>query len=1504
MDASSDGLSGPSISLLQAMCNATDAVVFAVDDSGLVVAFNGGAERLFERVASDVVGASPGSLFAEGADPASRAINWLSIPGHHQAIVRLGDSIGPSVDVSVAESPVGVQSVFVATVHPGETLAVGSRQSASVDSPTRSFLAGLLDAVAIVRDGVRVFVNQAYVDLFGYVSSDEALADERHGRWHPADAAARDAKPTAVGPVTPHRIIKPDGDVRLVEGLRSELMFEGAMVAVVVLRDVTHRERAIRSITGSEAHAGPILEHIPVGMAIVDRLRRIVQANPALAAMLNSTQEELVGTPFAQPFPTQSQISGRGTWEKILAGEVDVAGSERRVVGVNLDVEWVRVSVVAVRDEAGEFLYSIHTVEDITDRKAAESARETSDALWSQTFEQASVGIAIVGADRNIIQVNPALASMFGAGPSDLRGTWFGRFFPPPSMNRPGTSWDQLVAGGIASFVEERRVVQEGAKADWVSISTSAVLDEYGAFRYAVRMVQDITERKRAEQELQGSETQFRSLFEQAPFAIAMMDSESGFFAGNAAWEAMFGYSIEEMKGYRSTDFLSPNHVRLGRGNLGKVLAGELPFEEGEWLYRRKNGTEVWAAGRVSGVSDGQEGINYVLFMLEDITERKRAEQELQESQSQFFATIQQAPVGIAIVGLDRKILQVNPLFCELLGLKAEALVGQGFRSYFVAETAEQGTDAWSKLLAGEVDSYVQERTLIDPPPGVEWLSISTSMVRDDQGVALFGVRVASDITERRRAEQELRDSEVQFRSLFEAGSSGVALIARDRTIFRANPMLERFLGFPAEELEGTRMSRYFSPNGGPLPVREEIEAVMRGDIDSYTHDTLFVRKDGREVWGSTVVTPVHDSAGQVAFGMVILNDVTEQRQQQQELQDSETRLRAVFESGPFGLALIDEETQVIEVNQQLENMFGYSREEMLGSRLGAFNDPDYVATGRRESQQLVAGDVNRLVTSRRYQRKDGSTFPATVTTSAVRDEQGRFLYGIRAIEDVTERVRAEAALSESERRFRAIFEGAPLGIVLVSPVNPEIFEVNEEFVRMFGYPREALLGHRLREFWAEPPPPDEAAVSEELALGSRDRGAGVRVYQRRDGSSFHALATSAAIRDDEGNYLYGVRIVQDISEQVRSQEELLVSEARFRGVFESAPLPMLLIDAETHVLNVNHEAQSLFGYESAEMLGRPMREFSDTGEVRLDGMREAEMLITGEAEVLSSERIYRRKDGSTFPAQVSTAAVRDGEGAYRYSVRAIRDLTAEREVERGKDEFIAMTSHELRTPVTAMHAAVTLVASGVFGTMPERAQSMLDIAASNSDRLVALVNDLIDLERMNLGKMQISPQQINAGDTARQAADLVLPIANDAGVSVVVEPEDVTVVADPGRMLQTLQILLSNAIKFSPTDSTVILRVSHDDTRVAFHVADQGKGIPADRLESIFGRFQQVDSSDTRGAGGTGLGLAIAKSIVERHRGRIWAESELGVGSTFIVEIPTGQTWSPLVIDWVKGNQ
>ena len=1114
MDASSDGRTGPNIRLLQAMYNATDAAVMAVDDAGVVIAFNAGAEQLFERAASDVVGEQASILFADGSDSAIQAATWTRTPGRHSAIIRHGDRAGGYVLASVSQTDVGTGDLFVITVR--TTTSDRLAPAAPPDALFRSVADAMPDGVAIVQNGKRIYVNDAYVNLFDYRSREEALAAPSHERWLAEDAAERDAGPSRQGPLLPHRIVRPNGEVRLVEGARSEITFEGQSAAAVVLRDVTDREGALRGSAAEEARLWPVFEHLPLGVAIVGRDQTIIEANPALAAMVKSTPTELRGTMFAKPFPTTSQTVGRtGRWEKLVAGELDFLASERKVVDPSLDMQWVKVSVFAVRDDQDEFLYSIHTVEDITLRKSAESQREASDALWWQTFAQANVGIALVSADRNIVEANPAMAAMVGLEPSDLRGTWFGRFFPPPRLGAMGNTWDQLVSGEISSFENERPVIADGATVEWVTISSSAVRDESGVFRYGVRMVQDITERKRAEQELQSSETQFRSLYEQAPFAIAMMDSEDGFFAGNAAWETMFGYSIEEMKGYRSTDFLSPHHARLGQGNLDKMLAGEIPFVESEWLYQRKDGTDVWAAGRVSGVSDGEGGIGYVLFMLQDTTERKRAEQELQEN---------------------------------------------------------------------------------------------------------------------------------------------------------------------------------------------------------------------------------------------------------------EARLRAVFESGPFGLAIIDDEARVLDVNGWLPSMLGCAREEIIGRRMEEFVDPTYVRRRRRAAQRLVTGEDDRWTSDRRYLRKDGTTFPASVSTSVVRDEQGQFLYAIRAIQDITERVEAAASLAESE--------------------------------------------------------------------------------------------------------------------------------ARFRAVFENAPLPMLLIDGETKVLNVNREAQLLFGYDVLEMSGRPMREFSDAGEVRLDGMRESEMLIMGEADAVSSERIYRRKDGSTFPAQVSTAAVRDSTGTYRYSIRAIQDLTATREVERGKDEFIAMTSHELRTPVTAMHAAVTLVASGVFGTMPERAQSMLDIAASNSDRLVALVNDLIDLERMNLGKVEISPEQINAGDIARQAVDLVRPLAAEAGVSVTAEPEDVTVVADPGRILQTLQNLLSNAIKFSPAGSAVVLRVSHDDTRIAFRVEDQGKGIPDEHLESIFERFQQVDSSDVRGAGGTGLGLAIAKAIVERHRGRIWVESELGVGSTFIVELPTGQTWTPLVID------
>jgi PAS domain S-box-containing protein len=1739
MNASGEELASSSNNLIQAVCNATDAVVFAVDDAGLVVAFNDRAQRLFERPASDVIGKAPSMLFAEGRSALSKVANWGRQPGRYNALIRLGNRAGSAVNASVSRAELGDQHSFIITLDPSISL-----EPAAPDVQAALFhdvVDSMTDGVAIVRDGQRVYVNPAYVELFGYSSTEEALGDVRHGRWLPEDSAARDADDSRFGPLRPHRIVRAEGGIRLVEGSRSELIFEGEPAAAVVLRDVTHREQILRDASVQEARLWPMFERLPVGVAIVARDRTMMEANPALATMLQSTPEALRGRTFGEPFPTANQTANRdGVWAKILAGEVDFDVTEREVIEDHLDIEWVRVSVFAVRDEAGAYAYSIHTVEDITDRKTAEAGRETSDALWWQTFEQSHIGMALVSADRNIVEANPAFAKMVGGSPAELRGTWFGQPFPPARSIYGDNQWDRLIRGEEASFENEREVIAAGATAEWVSISTSAVRDDSGTFLYAVRTVQDITEAKRAEQELRASEVQFRSLFEEAPFAIAMMDSESGLFAGNASWEVMFGYSVEEMKGYRSTDFLSPLYERRNTGALNRILAGTLEFEDNEWLYRRKDGTDVWASGRVSGVSDGKGGISYVLFMLQDITDRKRAIADLERSQAQFVATVEQAPVGIAIIGGDRNFIQVNPLLAKLIGVEPDRLVGSGFRSLFKPETTGLGADKWLKMLSGEIASYEQERQLASPPPGIEWLSIATSAVRDDSGAFLFAVRAVSDITERKRAEAEIRESEERLRGVFESGPFGVVLLDEDIRVIDTNQWFPAMLGFSRDEVIGRRMEEFVDPayprkhtnasqrlvsgeedrvttdrryqrkdgstfsalvstsavrdeNGrfkyavraiqditvreravqdlrtsearfralfeeAPFPIvlirpefgvetanqamqdligytEDEIKGhlmreflspdpvprgidnmsrLLQGSLNHDEHEWLYRRKDGQDVWTRGKLAAMHREDGQVDFAFLMLEDITERKRAEASIRDSEARFRsifddapqgialkdkdnliieanralvaflerpaeelkghrlrdfvspseyhrgegnyarlvaegspvlaserlfirpdgtevwgglsqssvrdsdgnfvyavmtvedvtvrhhqeteirdreawfrAVFESGPLGLALIDADTRIVDVNQQLMDMLGFSRDEMIGTVPADYSDPDYQRQGLHESQTLVSGESETVVTDRRYRRKDGSTFPATVSTSAIRDEDGAFRFGIRAVQDVTERARFLSDLSASEARFRAIFEGAPLGIALVAPGIPEIMDANDELLAMFGVDRESVIGRRLRDFWAETPSAEEIAESNQLAEGSQDRSVAVRKYHRADGSTFDALAISAAIRDSGGAYLYGVRIIQDISDQVRAQAELFESEARFRVMFENAPMGTAIVDdVHASITDLNAGLSELFGYSRDEMIGWRLADFRAVP-LGTDNRTTSQAMARGEVDRTDAERLYRRKDGSEFEALVSTAAVRDDQGRYLYSIRTVQDITERKEIERGKDEFIAMTSHELRTPVTAMHAAVTLVAQGAFGEMPAKAQNMLNIAASNSDRLVALVNDLIDLERMHLGKVDISVQQINAGEIVLQAADLVRPLADEVGVTIQVDPVDVRFTADPGRMLQTLQNLLGNAIKFSPVSTTVVVRVEDQGDSVRLSVADQGRGIPADQLERIFERFQQVDSSDARGAGGSGLGLAIAKAIVEAHMGRIWVESELGEGSTFFVEMP-----------------
>ena len=329
-------------------------------------------------------------------------------------------------------------------------------------------------------------------------------------------------------------------------------------------------------------------------------------------------------------------------------------------------------------------------------------------------------------------------------------------------------------------------------------------------------------------------------------------------------------------------------------------------------------------------------------------------------------------------------------------------------------------------------------------------------------------------------------------------------------------------------------------------------------------------------------------------------------------------------------------------------------------------------------------------------------------------------------------------------------------------------------------------------------------------------------------------------------------------------------------------------VDRHGLISFANPAAIRLLGAAATGLTGKPVHEvlhgFAAAGrqcdeKCPLRLAADNRMASTGE------ETIFRT-DGSSFPVEYFLTPLLDKD-RFSGSVLSFRDISQRYALDRLKDEFISTVSHELRTPLTSIRGALGLLSSGILGEMNDKAANLFRIALTNSDRLVRLINDILDLERIQSGRKPVIFRPVQLEEIVRQAIDGMQPVAEAAGVRLTHDTTHVEIDADPDRLLQVLTNLLSNAIKFSSAHSTIFVILRPGASGVTLSVIDQGRGIPADKLESIFGRFQQVDASDSQQKGGSGLGLAICRTIVLQHSGRIWAERNPEHGSTFRVFLP-----------------
>jgi PAS domain S-box-containing protein len=637
---------------------------------------------------------------------------------------------------------------------------------------------------------------------------------------------------------------------------------------------------------------------------------------------------------------------------------------------------------------------------------------------------------------------------------------------------------------------------------------------------------------------------------------------------------------------------------------------------------------------------------------------------------------------------------------------------------------------------------------------------------------------------------------------------------------------------------------------------------------------------------------------------------LNERRQALASLRDAETRYRTLVEQLPLVtyVSAIDKPGFSAYVSPQIEELLGYTAEEWLETpnlfwRVVHPEDLERVRT------EHVAGynAGGSFSTQYRLLARDGRTVWVDDEVMIVHDSEGKPLQAQGFLLDITTRKRAESAVAESEERFRTLVANVP-GVIFRCAIDADwtMSYLSDEIEELAGYSSSDFIANQVRTFGSIIHPEDAGAVAGEIERAVAKERPYTIEYRviHRDGQIKHVVERGQAVVTPEGRMLDGA--IFDLTDRNLAEEARL----KLAAIVESAPDAIVGTDLEERITSWNLGAERLFGHTPAEMIGN---NFSVL--VPEDRREERQELVARAAageDVRRFETVRLRKGEEPVNVSVTISPIRDLTGAAVGVATISQDITqrkhteAERErlllelalqnerlleLDRLKDEFVALVSHELRTPLTSIRGYLELLLDGEAGDLTDEQRQFLGVVERNAHRLLTLVGDLLFLAQVEAGKLSLEFGAVDLGALAAECVETGRPLAEEKGVTLTLATGPLPLLAgDHARLAQLLDNLVSNGIKFTPAGGRVDVRIRGERGQAVIEVRDTGIGIPPNEQEHLFERFYRTSKATEQAIPGTGLGLAISKAIVQAHGGLIVVASEDDAGSTFRVSLPVRQ--------------
>lgn len=1154
---------------------------------------------------------------------------------------------------------------------------------------------------------------------------------------------------------------------------------------------------------------------------------------------------------------------------------------------------------IAAHNSVIELFFSlVQRLSSYVTRQRWEREQSEQQEMFQTILRYSPDGIVVCDTRGTVMQASEQLARIFGyPNASSLVGKPLLELIHPDQRTRAESSFAQLLSGTPVEALEYLGKRSDGSLVD-IEVNASLIRNAQGTSQQMVTVIRDISFRKGMEHRLQRSEARFKSLIEQIHEVIFEINLQAQFLYASPA--------VQHLLGYRSEQILDASLIELAIREQRSVALGALErLHEGEHIdiqlrLHHVDGSYRWIRCSIAPIFQGASVVGG-RGSLSDIHRQKRAEMELVNRESMLENLVNFQTNYVMRTDLDGNISYANPRFIRdfawVFDDRGEEIIGSNSLHCIVPEHHGRMEQAVAKCLENpgkviqvELDKLVKSGRVLN----TLWEIVAVlDQEEHPREIQCMGV----DISDRIRAEHKLQESEEKYRTLFDKSPDGY-LILKDRLYVECNKTARKMLGMSLKDIIGKGpedISPEFQPNGRKSSewakrIFEETEK-KGSNIFTWYHS----HKNGHSVCFQVNLNSLLYQ-GEDAF-LVTWRDITQQRRAEEQL----TILSQAVEQSPVSIIITDTTGRIEYANPMACESSGYRIDELMGANPRLLKSGQTDEHTYRQMWELISsGEQWR---GQFYnKRKNGQLYWESASVGPVLNDMGVIAHFVAVKEDISQRLEMQKELEMNQSRLiRAteqsrtiIWEADEAG--MYSYVSPAMEHV-------LGYEPNDLVGRKC--IWDFTPEHLRQRLREAyLAIGASGESMQNFDNQRvcSDGSIRWFSTSASPVYDQQGG-LAGIQGADiDITDRLSGEQEI----RKLSAAIEQSPVAIAIADLRGTIEYVSPAYVELTGYEHEEVTGSPMSEIFSQAEQGLDFGRELYQHMwqaVSRGELWKGEWVNVRKSGQSYPESTLVAPIFDQLRQIINFIIIKHDMSSQKQAaderiaresaeqaNQAKSMFLSNMSHEIRTPLNAIigFSQILLKDSRLTSEQMERVSTI----SRSGEHLLSLINDILDLSKIEAGRVLIVREDF---DLFAMVADLNMMFelqTRKRGIGLFIDiGQDIPRVlrGDEKKLRQILINLLNNAVKFTHEGQVELKlrRVSLPGSaiRVRFDVTDSGSGIAREDLELVFHAFAQTFGGHR--AGGTGLGLSISRNLAELLGGYLDAESVLGTGSTFSLELP-----------------